>query len=126
MTNTGCEKMKPKSVIVWILLLGIVVLFLSTSVQAKELTEVNATDILKQLENGEDISLENVRIIGAFNLTIIELKTVPVARAELWVIEYADLEGKSKIVESLKIERLKIVESEIAIIHSIFEHDVDP
>ena len=116
--------MKQKSMIVWILLLGIVVLLLSTLVQAKELTEVYATDILKQIENGEDISLENVRIIGVFNLTKIELKTVPVARAE-WEIKYADLEGELKIVERLKIERLKIVESEIAIINSIFEDDVD-
>ena len=53
MTNTIGEKMKPKKVIVWILLLGIVALLLSTSVQAWE--EVNATDILKQIENGDEL-----------------------------------------------------------------------
>ena len=46
MTNTRSEKMKPEKAIAWILLLGIVVLTMSTSVQAKD--EVNANAILEK------------------------------------------------------------------------------
>ena len=81
MTNTRSEKMKPKNVIVWILLLGIVVLLMSTSVQANELTEFNANDILEKIEKGEDIYLENVHIVGELDLSEIELETVSIERA---------------------------------------------
>ena len=113
MTNTIGEKMKLKNVIVWILLLGIIVLLMSTSVQAEELTEVNATDILEQIENGEDIYRENVRIKGELDLSEIELKTIPNTRTEREISLY-DLE-----------EELKIVESKIEIHDSVFEDDVD-
>jgi uncharacterized protein YjbI with pentapeptide repeats len=111
MTNTMVEKMKPKNVIVWILLLGIVVLLMSTSVQAKELTEVNATDILEKIEKGEDISRENVRITGEFNLSKM-LKTTTIARS-VKEIKYYGLK-----------EELKIVESEIEFHYSVLEDDV--
>jgi hypothetical protein len=42
---------------------------MSTGAQAQELEEVPAKDILEQIENGEDIYLENVRITGEFNLS---------------------------------------------------------
>lgn len=112
MTNTDCEKMKQKNMIVWILLLGIVVLLLSTSVQAKELTEVNATDILKQIENGEDVYIQNARITGELNLSKIELETVPIEQSVV------------PIMLGLK-EELKIVESGITIKESVIENDVD-
>ena len=113
MTNTIGEKMNLKNVIVWILLLGIIVLLMSTSVQAKELTEVNAIDILKQIENGENIYLENVRIKGELNLSKIVLETVPSARSAGYIEDY----GLEK--------ELKIVESNIIIQDSFFEEDVD-
>jgi uncharacterized protein YjbI with pentapeptide repeats len=111
MTNTRSEKMKPKNVIVWILLLGIVVLLMSTSAQAND--EVNANAILEKIENGEGVYLENVHIVGELNLSEIELKTIPNRRSE-WEIYFYDLE-----------EELKIVESEIEIRDSVFEDDVD-
>ena len=103
--------MKPKNVIVWILVLAIVVLLMSTSVQAKD--EVNATAILEKIENGEDIYLENVHIVGELDLSEIELKTIPNTRSE-WEISFFYLE-----------EELKIVESKIEIHDSVFEDDVD-
>ena len=105
--------MKPRSVIMWTLLPVLVVLAVLTSVQAQELREVPASDILKQIENGEDIFLENVRIIGDLDCSKIALETVPVARSEEEIKHY-----------SLK-EELKIVESEIKIRKSVFEDDVD-
>ena len=105
--------MKQKNVIVWILLLAIVVLLMPTGVQAQELIEVKATDILKEIENGEDVYFENVRITGKLNLSTIELEKVPIARSDdeirIWGLE----------------EELKIVESTIDIYGSVFEGDVD-
>ena len=105
--------MKLKNVIVWILLLGIVVLLMSTSVQAKELTEVNATDILEKIENGESFPLVNYIITGKLDLSKINLTTVPIAREE-WQITYFGLE-----------EELKIVKGVIIIKNCIFVDDVD-
>jgi len=113
MTNTKVGKMKPKNVIVWILLLGIVVLLMSTSAQAKEHKEVNATYILEKIEKGKNISLEDARITGELNLSKIELITLPIARSKQEIM-YCGLE-----------EELKIVESNIIIRDSVFERDVD-
>ena len=101
-----------KRTFVWLFCLAIIVLLMPTDVQAKELREVSASEILKQIENGEDIFLENVSITGELDLCEIELENVPISRTE-WEIEYVGLE-----------EKLKIVESEIAIINSVFENDV--
>jgi uncharacterized protein YjbI with pentapeptide repeats len=109
--NTEVEEMK--RTIVWMFCLAIIVLLMSTGVQAKELREVSASEILKQIENGEDIFLENVRITGKLDLSKIELKTVPNARSAR-DIEYYGLE-----------KELKIVESNITIRDSVFEEDVD-
>jgi len=68
---------------------------MSTGVQAKELREVSASEILKQIENGEDIFLENVRITGKLDLSKIDLKTVPNARSAR-DIEYYGLEKELK------------------------------
>ncbi len=129
MTNTRSEKVKLKNVIVWILLLGIVVLLMSTSVQAKELTEINATDILKQIENGEDVFLRDVRIIGELNLSKIELETVPNAEWDEDIVFYvaeSSTETPNLYSETYDLEKkLKIVESNIVIRNSIFEEDVD-
>lgn len=99
--------MKPKNVIAGVLCLGIVALFLSSGVQAQELREVNAKYILKQIEKGEDIFLENVRITGELDLNKIELETV--IRSE----------------RVIPPEELKIVESKIELWNSVFEDDVD-
>jgi len=105
--------MAPRKVIVWLLCLGIVVLLMTTCVQAQELTEVPASDILEQIENGEDIYYENVRITGELDLSEIELETVFVTRP-VWQIRTLGLE-----------KELNIVESKIIIKNSIFENEVD-
>ncbi|MHC1574572.1 MAG: hypothetical protein ACXQTY_02030 [Candidatus Methanogasteraceae archaeon] len=53
---------------------------MSDVVQAQELREVPASWILEQIRAGEDVYLENVRITGEFNLSRIELETVPISR----------------------------------------------
>ena len=105
--------MAPRNVILWMLLPIIVVLVMTTCVQAQELTEVPASKILEQIENGENIFLEDVRIIGELDLSKIELNTIPIARP-MWVITRRGLE-----------EELKIVESKIEIHNSAFEDDFD-
>jgi len=127
--------MKTKNVIAWILLLGIVVLLMSTSVQAKELTEVNASDILEKIVNGEDVFLRNVRIIGELNLSKIELETVHNAQREKDIVFYVgppilDIAEAFEIPSQYSVtyhleKELKIVENNITIRNSIFEEDVD-
>ncbi|KAF5431075.1 hypothetical protein C5S36_11390 [Candidatus Methanophagaceae archaeon] len=97
----------------WTLFSVIVVFVLSTGVQAHELTEVPASDILEQIENKEDIFLEHVRITGKLDLCKIQLETVPIARPSVNLMFY----GLEK--------ELKIVESNIIIQDSVFEEDVD-
>jgi len=58
-----------RNVILWTLFSVIVVFVLSTGVQAQELTDVPATDILEQNRNGEDVAYENVRITGKLDLS---------------------------------------------------------
>ena len=72
--------MESKNAIVWALLVVLVVLAMSTGVQAQELREVPASEILEKIRAGEDIHLENVRITGELNVSKIELKTVPITR----------------------------------------------
>jgi hypothetical protein len=100
--------MAPRNVILWALLPVIVVLAMSAGVQAKELREVPASEILKNIQAGEDVYLENVRITGKLNLGGIELETVPIAREEFEI----DVWGLEK--------ELNIVESKITIINSVF------
>ena len=101
-----------KRMLVWMFCSTIIVLLMSTGVQAKELREVPSTDILKQIEKGEDIYYKNVRIIGELNLSKIELENVTIARSTEEIKNY-----------SLK-EELKIVESKIEIYSSVFEDDI--
>ena len=127
--------MAPRNVIVWILYLGIVVLLMTTCVQAQERVEVPASKILEQIENGEDVYFENVRITGELNLSNIELETVPIARQRGLTLK-TDPESEIIVVQKpwhggrpIKLlgleEVLKVVESEITIKDSIFENEVD-
>jgi len=97
----------------WTLFSVIAVFVLSTGVQAQELTDVPASDILKQIDNEENIFLQNVNITGKLDLSKIDLKTVPSAWSTLKDFEF----GLEK--------ELKIVESNIIIQDSVFEEDVD-
>ncbi len=73
-------------------------------------TEINASEILDKIENGEDIYLTHARIIGELDVSKIELKTVH----EEW-----------RIWQKPFVEELKIVDSSITIVDSIFENDVN-
>ena len=104
--------MEPKNVILWAILPAIVVLVMSTGVQAQELREVPANDILEQIEDGEDVYLDHVYVTGMLDLNKIELETVYIGRSErqlFWGLE----------------EELKIVESKITIKNSVFGNDVN-
>jgi len=105
--------MEPKKVFMWLFLHILLVSMMSTGCQAQELTEVNASDILEQIENGEDIYLENVRITGELNLNNIELETLSIKRSNLQEATF-DLN-----------DELKVVKSKITIRYSVFESDVD-
>jgi hypothetical protein len=97
----------------WTLFSVIVVFVLSTGVQAQELREVPASDILEQIENGEDVAYENVKITGKLDLSKINLTTVPNTRS-------------ARDIEDYGLEKeLNIVESNIEIRNSVFAEDVD-
>ncbi|WP_198146818.1 pentapeptide repeat-containing protein [Methanosarcina vacuolata] len=55
----------------------VVVLLLSTATQATEYRDVKAEEILKQIENREEVNLTNCHITGEFNVSTIKLETVP-------------------------------------------------
>ena len=61
--------MEQRNVITWALLSVIIVLLMTTGVQAQELTEVSASNISEKIQAGEDIRLENVRIKGELDLS---------------------------------------------------------
>lgn len=105
--------MKLRNVIIWTFSSILFLLIVSTEVQAQELKEVDASDILEKIEHGEDIFLENVQIIGNLNVSEIELKTIPIKRTQ-FEIERIYLK-----------DELKVVESKITIKNSVFENDVD-
>lgn len=73
--------MKSRDLVSCILLTILVILFLSTAAHATEFrktdTEVKAEEILKHIERGDDIVIDNCSIVGEFNVSKINLKTVP-------------------------------------------------
>lgn len=84
--------------------------------QATEYREVKAEEILKQIENGEDVNLTNCRIIGELNSSEIKLKKV----ANPYINSHRD-----KIISPIKLnEKSSVVESKITIKDSIFENDL--
>lgn len=88
---------------------------MSTVAQAIEYKEVKAEDVLKQIEHGEDVYLENCRIVGEINLTDIQLQEIINPRY------YYDFELGYLGFN----EKLKVVESNISIKDSIFENNLD-
>ena len=105
--------MEPRNAILWTLLVVLAVLVMSAGVQAQELREVPASEILGKIQAGEDVNYTNVRVTGELDLSRIELETVSVERT--WrEIEYFGLKEESKLLES-----------KITIKDSIFETDVN-
>jgi len=132
-----------RTLIFCILLSTLVIFLLSTTAQASEYREINkevkAEDILKHIENGDDINLTNCQIVGELNLSKIELKTVPNPRYQE-LMEYYQSEidllklngdkeshfGSIMPEKQPKINKdLKVVESNITIFNSIFEDNFD-
>ena len=101
-----------RNVIMWTLFSVIVVLVLSTGVQAQELREVNASDILEQIQAGEDVLFDHLYVTGALDLSNIEVEPVYIERSG------------HQLFYGLK-EELKPVESSITITNSVFENDVN-
>ena len=103
----------------WALFSFLVLISMSMVSLADEYREVQASDILKQIENGEDVNLTDCRIIGELNLSEIELETVP---NPIYSVLLSERNGKD--FESYGITKeLKIVESNIIIHNSIFENN---
>jgi uncharacterized protein YjbI with pentapeptide repeats len=102
--------MKAISLVSYTILSILVILLLSTAAQATEYrevgTEVKAEDILKQIENGEDINLTDCRIVGELKVSNITLETFP----------------KSDSDKLLK--NVSVIKSNITITNSIFENDL--
>lgn len=59
----------------WELLSIIIILTIPNCIQAQELKEVRTSDILKQIKNGEDITLKNVHITGELNLDQMKIES---------------------------------------------------
>ncbi len=58
------KSFKARVLVYWVSLLTLIVLFLSTTSLATEYKVVKAEDILKQMENGEDVNLTNCHSRG--------------------------------------------------------------
>ncbi|WP_187151837.1 potassium channel family protein [Methanosarcina siciliae] len=96
---------------------------MSTISLATEYRDVRASEILKQIENGEDVNLTDCRIIGELNLSEIEVETVPNPKySELLESGFFDGEDLKRYGVN---KDLKVVESNIKIRNSIFENDLD-
>ncbi|AKB23395.1 potassium channel family protein [Methanosarcina sp. WH1] len=93
------------------------------SLAAEYSREVQASEILKQIENGDDVNLTDCRIIGELDLSEIELQTVPNPRYNESLEFGAFNEEKWRYYGGNK--DLKVVESNIKIHNSIFENDLD-
>lgn len=91
-------------------------------VQAQELTEINASEILEQIENGEDVYLENVRIIGELNLNNIELNSTFIS--PMGFFDNAQIDEYKK-VESKIIIRKSIIENNIDFSKTLFRKELD-
>lgn len=110
--------MKVGALISCILLLTLVFLLFSMAAQATEYrkadTEVKAEDILKHIENGEDIYLENCSISKELNISRIDL------------LEQQDPYPHIYNLTSYGIDKsLKVVDSNITILNSTFKDSID-
>jgi hypothetical protein len=89
---------------------------------ADEYREIQASEILNQIEKGEDVNLTNCRIIGELNLNEIKLENIPNPKYnESLKSGYYYSEG---YLESHGVN-IKIIKSNIVIRNSIFENNLD-
>ncbi|AKB50124.1 hypothetical protein MSBRW_0871 [Methanosarcina barkeri str. Wiesmoor] len=113
--------MKFRSLTFFLLLSILALLLLSTTVQAAEYREVNtkvkAEDILKNIESGKDIYLENCRIVGELNLSNVELKKVSKYNRIPWYYYEEDPDPTDS--------EEGVVEGNITFINCSFDSDLD-
>ena len=115
--------MKCRKLLFWALLSFFVLISMSMVGLADEYREVQARDILKQIENGEDVNLTDCRIIGELNLSEIELETVPNPKYN--ELLESGTTGDEEYLESQGINKdLKVIESNI-IFPIIFANDLE-
>lgn len=135
--------MKARSLVSFFLLSTLVILLLSTAVQATEYREVKAEEISKQIQNGEDIDLTNCLIIGELNVSNINLETVPnpafnkALKNTNTVIRYNKAVtiisstsnklryNKEELISIGLNENSSVIESNITVKNSIFENGVN-
>lgn len=110
-----------------VLLSTLVFLLLSTAVQATEYREVNtevqAEDILKHIENGDDIYVDNCSILGELDISKIELETVPNPNFDQLLRQ--GVEKETILIFTEFRENLSIIESNITIKNTIIENSLD-
>jgi hypothetical protein len=116
--------MKARSLASCILFSVLVILLLSTVAQATEYREVKAEEILKQIENGEEVNYTDCYIVGELNTSKMKLETIPNPSF------YRLLNGGcDDILERFYYkglnENYSIIKSNITIKNSIFENDVN-
>lgn len=109
--KSDCKLLKIRVSVSWILLLTLILLFLSTTSHATEYKAVKAEDILKLIENDEDVNLTNCRIVGELDVSKIKLKTITTPYD--FYKSFLDPNGYS--------ENLNVIESNITFKNSIFE-----
>lgn len=118
--------MKAPALVSCFLLLTLAISLLSIVVQATEYREVNtevrAEDILKHMENGEDIFLNNCSIIGELNIDNAKLGTVPNPYFYKLMKEGKD---KEILIDDGLSENLSVIKSNITIENSIFNKNVN-
>lgn len=119
--------MKFQKLLFWALFSFFVLISMSMVGLADEYREVKASEILNQIEKGEDVNLTDCRIIGELNLNEIKLENIPNPKYnELKYNEslksgYNYSEG---YLESHGVN-IKVIKSNITIHNSIFENNLD-
>mgnify|MGYP000898251050 CR=1 FL=1 len=114
--------MRCQKLFFWALLLFFVLTSMPIVCLADEYREVQASEILNQIEKGEDVNLTNCRIIGELNLNEIKLENIPNPKYnESLKSGYYYSEG---YLESHGVN-IKIIKSNIVIRNSIFENNLD-
>ena len=115
-------RMRVVSLVFCIFLSIFVILSLSMAVQATEYKEVKAEEILKQIEDGEDVNLTDCHIVGELDVSKIKLETVPNPVFDLLLKEgWSERDIPNLYVK----ENTSVVKSNIKIKNSTFENSID-
>ena len=97
-------------------------LVLSYEDDVHEYRKVKAEEVLKDIENGEDVYLKNCNVVGELDVSKIKLENTPNSYYDKLVNEGFD---KEWLISNGVHENLGIIESNITIRNSIFENNVN-